>query len=256
MAFCTGWLALVMADSGNSVTDVHCARGASGVLGVVWGWPPIVWLGPNCLCGRWNPSRLPEGGRLLAATTESLSKVGRLISHRARRRLDRVAVPLHAWVMWGFAATLSFALGVIVLGIAVALSESTSMWWMVLPFGTGPAVAVLVSVDRVVKHFTPRDGASDGAPAESRIDEGRPIRAPQVAHANGNGRALLVDDLTDREREVLALLCTGRTNGEIAAELFVANGTIKSHVNSICRKLGARNRTEAGARAREFGLVR
>jgi DNA-binding CsgD family transcriptional regulator len=180
--------------------------------------------------------------------------------------MGRITVPLHAWVMWGFAATLSFVWGVIVLGIAVALSESSPMWWMVLPFGTVPAVAVLVSVDRVVKHFTPRDGRmtepngapvgpSDGGPAESRTMESHPIHVPQLAHANGNGRALLVDDLTDREREVLALLSTGRTNSEIASELFVANGTIKSHVNSICRKLGARNRTEAVARAREFGVV-
>ena len=61
--------------------------------------------------------------------------------------------------------------------------------------------------------------------------------------------------MTDREREVLALLSTGRTNGEMARDLFIAVGTVKSHVNSICRKLGARNRTEAVTRARHLELV-
>jgi DNA-binding CsgD family transcriptional regulator len=217
----------------------------------------------------WTVDYVSTARRLttLVATTESLSRIGRMKSFRPARRItDRVALPLHAWVIWSLAATLSFVWGVIVLGIAVALSESSPMWWMVLLFGTIPAVAVLVSVDRVVKLFTPRDarmtetnGAqmseSDDGPAESRTIESRPIHPLQAADANGNGRALLVDDLTDREREVLALLSTGRTNSEIASELFVANGTIKSHVNSICRKLGARNRTEAVARAREFSLV-
>jgi DNA-binding NarL/FixJ family response regulator len=54
---------------------------------------------------------------------------------------------------------------------------------------------------------------------------------------------------------VLALLATGRTQTEIARDLFVAPGTVKAHVNNIYRKLGARNRTEALARARELGLI-
>jgi DNA-binding NarL/FixJ family response regulator len=59
----------------------------------------------------------------------------------------------------------------------------------------------------------------------------------------------LREDLTDRKREVLAQLGTGRTHTEIAQAPFVAPGTVKAHVNNIYRKLGARNRTEARARA-------
>jgi DNA-binding NarL/FixJ family response regulator len=118
-----------------------------------------------------------------------------------------------------------------------------------------PAIAVLVSADRVIK-LAPADGSRADA-TTSQPNVGRDSEdAPEILPATGNGRAPLVDDLTDREREVLALLTTGRTNGEIAGELFVANGTIKSHVNAICRKLGARNRTEAVARARAVGLVK
>jgi ATP/maltotriose-dependent transcriptional regulator MalT len=65
----------------------------------------------------------------------------------------------------------------------------------------------------------------------------------------------LEDPLSERELEVLSLLATGKTNSEVAGELFVSVGTVKSHTGDIYRKLGARNRAEALARAREFGLI-
>ena len=63
------------------------------------------------------------------------------------------------------------------------------------------------------------------------------------------------EDLSERELEVLTLLASGRTNSEIAGDLFVAVGTVKSHVNNIYNKLEVRNRAEAAARARELGLL-
>jgi len=65
----------------------------------------------------------------------------------------------------------------------------------------------------------------------------------------------LEEDLSERELEVLALLASGRTNSEIARDLYVALGTVKTHANNIYRKLGARNRAEALARARDLGLL-
>ena len=66
----------------------------------------------------------------------------------------------------------------------------------------------------------------------------------------------LDDPLSERELEVLTLLASGRTNSEISKDLFVAVGTVKSHVNNIYRKLGAANRAEAVTRARELNLLR
>ena len=66
----------------------------------------------------------------------------------------------------------------------------------------------------------------------------------------------LIEPLSDREAVVLGLLAAGRQNPEIAEELVVALSTVKKHVTHILGKLGAANRTEATARARELGLLR
>ncbi len=65
----------------------------------------------------------------------------------------------------------------------------------------------------------------------------------------------LADPLTDRELEVLRLLAGGMSNQRIAREMFLALDTVKKHVTHILGKLGAANRTEAAARARQLGLI-
>lgn len=65
----------------------------------------------------------------------------------------------------------------------------------------------------------------------------------------------LDDPLSERELEVLVLLASGRTNSEIARDLFVTVGTIKSHTSNVYRKLGTRNRAEALVRARDLKLL-
>ncbi len=62
-------------------------------------------------------------------------------------------------------------------------------------------------------------------------------------------------DLTDREREVLALMTEGLNNRVIGERLYISSSTVKNHVSSILSKLGTISRTQAVARAIEHGLV-
>jgi LuxR family maltose regulon positive regulatory protein len=65
----------------------------------------------------------------------------------------------------------------------------------------------------------------------------------------------LAEPLTDRELDVLRLIAAGKSNQRIAHDLVVALDTVKTHVTHILGKLGAANRTEAAARARQLGLI-
>ncbi len=67
--------------------------------------------------------------------------------------------------------------------------------------------------------------------------------------------APLAEPLSERELEILRLLAAGDSNKEIAAALFIAEGTVKNHVTNILGKLDARDRTQAALRGRELGLI-
>jgi LuxR family transcriptional regulator, maltose regulon positive regulatory protein len=82
---------------------------------------------------------------------------------------------------------------------------------------------------------------------------GQPDTAPPGSRAVG--AAGLIEPLTGRELEVLRLLAAGRSNQRIARDLVVALDTVKKHVTHVLGKLGAENRTEAVARARQLGLI-
>jgi len=64
-----------------------------------------------------------------------------------------------------------------------------------------------------------------------------------------------VEALSKRELEVLRLISVGKTNNEIAGQLFIANATVKFHVSNIFGKLKVTNRTMAVATARNCGLI-
>lgn len=84
---------------------------------------------------------------------------------------------------------------------------------------------------------------------------GRVLAAYREAPARQSRQDAALDTLTAREREVLALIGAGRTNVEIARELFVGEGTVKSHVNHVFAKLSLRDRAAAVIFALDHGLA-
>jgi len=124
-------------------------------------------------------------------------------------------------------------------------------------------------------HAALRAGASGfmlkDAPAEQLVDairiiaRGDALLAPSVTRALIDEIARLpttdadsfpgIDQLTERELDVIKLMAKGQSNREIAADLFLGEATIKTHVGRILSKLGARDRVQAVVVAYESGLV-
>jgi DNA-binding NarL/FixJ family response regulator len=143
--------------------------------------------------------------------------------------------------------------------------------------GPFPRVLVLTSVsDREDVAPAMRAGAAgflykDVEPAAlvqaiRAVHGGQILLAPEAAEAmlsglsGPSGPAAPVSghmtSLTDREREVLTLIASGRSNREIARELTVAEKTVKTHVSNVLMKLGVQDRTQAALYAVRHGLDR
>jgi DNA-binding NarL/FixJ family response regulator len=115
-------------------------------------------------------------------------------------------------------------------------------------------------------YLTKDAGAEEIKAAIERVARGEAALDPAVqrhlvaAVASGEGAAEsseeeLPDGLTPREAEVLALIAEGLSNAEIAARLVVSAATVKSHVNHLFAKVGARDRAQAVAYAYRNGLA-
>jgi NarL family two-component system response regulator LiaR len=87
-------------------------------------------------------------------------------------------------------------------------------------------------------------GESTLAPEAAQVLIRATVRPPALGH-----------DLTDREREVLALMIEGLNNREIGEQLVISSSTVKNHVSSILGKLGTTSRTQAVALAVEHHIV-
>jgi DNA-binding NarL/FixJ family response regulator len=86
------------------------------------------------------------------------------------------------------------------------------------------------------------------------VSRGETVFAPSVA--NRMVQSLAFDQLTERELEVLQLMVHGLSDKDMARKLFIAPGTVKSHVRSILTKLRAARRAEAAAIAQRRGIAR
>jgi DNA-binding NarL/FixJ family response regulator len=113
--------------------------------------------------------------------------------------------------------------------------------------------AALAGIDAAIAKTLPLEGLSGLV---------RDVTAGNVFHTFGAPRAALgpavvsgLGSLTVREIEVLRLVAAGAPNGRIAAQLWIAEQTVKFHLSKIYRKLGVSNRTEASHHAHVHGLL-
>ncbi len=92
------------------------------------------------------------------------------------------------------------------------------------------------------------------AAGQAILDPAVQARLVQVAHLGDETPAAIPDGLTDREVDVLRLIAAGNSNGEIAAQLFVSEATVKTHINHIFAKTGSRDRAQAVTYAHRHGI--
>ncbi|GIH80508.1 response regulator [Planobispora longispora] len=122
--------------------------------------------------------------------------------------------------------------------------------------------SVFAAIRAGARGYLTKDTDAEGlAFALSAVAEGRAQFDPEVqrrlAEAAAGTRRVsrLPDGLTPREAEVLRLIAAGRSNGEIAGELFISEATVKTHINNLFAKAGLRDRAQAVTYAFRNGLA-
>lgn len=130
----------------------------------------------------------------------------------------------------------------------------------------GPPVLILTTYDSDAEILSAVEAGATGyllkdAPTEELTAAIRAASAGEVALGPAVQKRLLGRmrtpsvSLTKRELEVLELVSAGRSNDEVAQELFVSRATVKTHLVHVFDKLGVESRTAAVARARDQGLI-
>jgi LuxR family maltose regulon positive regulatory protein len=178
-----------------------------------------------------------EALRHLAAVQRTAEKQGRLATVMSCLTLAALAWHSQRETTKGLAA------------LCQALAQAEPEGYVRLFTEAGPSMADLLTrvrgpsqayALRLLARMQPVPGALPGT---------APLRPLAAADPN------LVEPLSSRELEVLQWLAEGASNRAIAEGLVISVGTVKTHISRIMGKLGARNRTEAVARARQLGLL-
>jgi len=206
-----------------------------------------------------GPDYAREPGHLVLArillaqdrAVQALALLDRL--HGAAAAQDRVGslIEIGALRALALAATGDEAGGVTALAEALLLACPQGRIRVFADEGSAMAVLLgrLITAQRAGSGFQAAAGVPLGflARLQRAFGPAQPARDPVSSG--------IVDPLTSREFEVLKMLAAGRSNQAIARELVVTLDTVKKHVGHVLGKLGAANRTEAVARARELSLI-
>ncbi|MFC8393375.1 response regulator [Streptomyces sp. NPDC057238] len=166
---------------------------------------------------------------------------------------------------------------VVIMDIRMPVMDGIQATERLMRFDDPPGVLVLTTFDNDEDAFAALRAGAGGfllknAPAAEVVNAirvlaaGESVVAPRITRllldrvsdrlAPANGQAERLDVLTARERDVLTLVARGLSNAEIAAELYVAGATVKTHLGNLMAKLHLRDRAQAVAFAYESGLVR
>ena len=268
-------LARVLMAEGDAEGAHSLIREAGGLTPrwpLIWAWQARFWLAQGDVhsAARWSREyeatedymsyprhfeRITMARVLLGEdrTDEALDSLGNLLAgarSEGRRAHEIELLVLHALALNGRGDT-EEALGF--LEQALSLAEPEGFVRVFVDEGL-PMAALL---ERVIRE--PRDdGSYNGAPDvyAGRLLEHIALQAADSGNGGPrSGRAPGLEPLSGREVEVLELVAAGRSNAEIAGELYLSVGTVKAHVHHIFGKLLVRNRSQAVARARELRLL-
>jgi LuxR family maltose regulon positive regulatory protein len=226
--------------------DVHSAAQWTTAVGLSpddepdYPWEPAYLVLARVLLAHNDPGPALTLLQRLADGAASQGRTGSIIEIQALRALALAACGDHASALGALAeaVTLASRHGY----VRLFADEGAPMHTLLAQLSAGPPG----------QHAAPPVGPGHLAALLRSCGQADAEPPPRRAAAAPPG---LAEPLTDRELEVLRLLAAGKSNQRIAHDLVVALDTVKKHVTHILGKLGAANRTEAAARARELGLI-
>ena len=224
---------------------------SQGDLAAAARFPQETGLGPDD-----EPNYAREPGHLMLARIllaqdrpgQALALLDRL--HAAAAAQDRTGSLIETGALRALALAAAGDEAAAVTTLAGALTLACPQGYVRVFADEGPPMAALLG--RLIAAQRTGQAAADVplgylARLQRAFAPGPPARDPVLPG--------IVDPLTGRELEVLRMLAAGRSNQAIAGELVVTLDTVKKHVGHVLGKLGAANRTEAVARARELSLI-
>jgi LuxR family transcriptional regulator, maltose regulon positive regulatory protein len=279
LVYCYVNLARVLMARGDAEGAHYLIRKAGGLTPkwpLIWAWRARFWLeqGDVESAARWSREyeatedyisyprhfeRITMARVLLGEgrTDEALDSLGNLLENAVSE--GRMAHEIELRVLLALTSERLDATNETLEHLERALTLAEPEGFVRVFIDEGLPMAALL--ERVIR--APRDDGSHNGPPQIAPDIYAGTLLEHIAlqaadSGNGtprNGRAPGIEPLSGREVEVLELVAAGRSNAEIAGELYLSVGTVKAHVHHIFGKLLVRNRSQAVARARELRLL-